>query len=113
MLTRLEEHVLMTVWKLDGNGYGVSIFEALKDLTDSRLSMGVVYDVLDRLTKTGRVDSRMGESTPIRGGMRKKHYRITAAGIEELIQAKSTHDKIMEGFWEKVREYRQTQDGHK
>jgi|GEM_PF-745325 len=111
MLTRLEEHVLMTVWKLDGQGYGVSIYQALNELTDAGVTLGVVYDVLDRLTRSGRLDAWLGESTPTRGGMRKKHYRITDRGIEELIQAKSTHDRIMEGFWDMVQQYRRPQDG--
>ena len=107
MLTKLEEQVLMAVWRLNGEGYGVSVFEFLKDVNQSRVTMGVVYDVLERMNRNGWVETSIGTPTPKRGGMRKKHYRITRAGVEELVRAKTAHDRLMDGFWELVHEHRQ------
>ena len=98
MLTKLEEQILMTVWKFDGEGYGVNVFQYLEKLNEKRITLGVVYDVMERLRKKGYLEARMGELTPVRGGMRKKHYRITDPGIEELAKSKETYDRIMEGF---------------
>ena len=98
MLTKLEEQILMTVWRFDGEGYGVSIFQYLEKVNEKRVTMGVVYDVMERLRKREYLDVFMGESSPVRGGMRKKFYKITETGIEELVKSKATHDKIMEGF---------------
>ena len=98
MLTKLEEQILMTVWKLDGEGYGVNIFQYLNEVNEKRITLGVVYDILERLCKKGWVKAYLGEPTPVRGGMKKKYYTVTKRGIEELIKERKIYEKIMEGF---------------
>ncbi|MFC1564707.1 PadR family transcriptional regulator [candidate division KSB1 bacterium] len=98
MLTKLEEQVLMTVWRFRGDGYGVNIFEYLEELNDKKLTLGVVYDILERLSRNGLVKTQFGNPTPVRGGMRKKYYIITESGIKELVKAKEVYNKVMEGF---------------
>lgn len=98
MLTKLEEQTLMTVWKLEGKGYGVNIFQYLNELNEKRITMGVVYDILERLCKKGWIKAHFGEPTPVRGGMRKKYYTITGRGIEKLVKERKIYEKIMEGF---------------
>ena len=107
MLTKLEEQILMTVWRFDGEGYGVSIYQYLEKLNDKRLTMGVVYDVMERLRKRGHLETILGSPTPVRGGMRKKFYKITDDGIQTLARSKETHDKIMAGFNELFRKYQE------
>jgi PadR family transcriptional regulator PadR len=98
MLTKFEEQILMTVWKLEGKGYGVNIFQYLNELNEKRITLGVVYDILERLCKKGSIEAHFGEPTPVRGGMRKKYYSITTRGIEELVKERKIYEKIMEGF---------------
>jgi PadR family transcriptional regulator PadR len=98
MLTKLEEQILMTVWKLEGKGYGVSVFQYLNEMNEKRITLGVVYDILERLCKKGLVKAQFGEPTPVRGGMRKKYYIVTKRGIEELVKERKIYEKIMEGF---------------
>lgn len=98
MLTKLEEQILMTVWEFDGEGYGVNVFEHLETINEKRIALGVVYDVMERLRKKGFLEARMGDPTPVRGGMRKKFYIITDAGIEALAKSKATYDRLMSGF---------------
>ena len=105
MLTKLEEQILMTVWKFKGNGYGVSIFQYLEELNEKKVTLGVVYDILERLKKNGYVDTYLGKPSPIRGGMKKKYYKITTSGIESLVKSKEVHDKIMEGFQDLLEQY--------
>ena len=105
MLTKLEEQILMTAWRFDGEGYGVNIFQYLEKINEKRITMGVVYDVMERLRKKGYLDTYMGQSNPVRGGMRKKYYKITDDGIKALTKSKETYDKIMEGFNELFRRY--------
>ena len=100
MLTKLEEQILMTVWRFKGEGYGVNIFQYLEEINEKKLTLGVVYDILERLKKHGYVDTYLGKPSPIRGGMKKKYYKITKLGIESLVKAKEVHDKVMEGFEE-------------
>ena len=98
MMTKLEDHILMTVWKFQGEAYGVNIYQHLVKIMDSQMAIGVVYFALDRLTKRGFLRSYKGEPTAVRGGMRKKYYQITKKGIDELEKSKSIHDKVWEGY---------------
>ncbi len=113
MLTKLEDQILMSVWKFKGQGYGINIFQHLNKINDKRITLGVVYDVLERMSKNGYVETLMGEPTPIRGGMRKKYYQITNEGITELIRSKEINDKIMDGFQELVQNYKLNQNSKK
>ena len=98
MLTKLEEQILMTVWEFEGEGYGVNVFQHLEKINDKKIALGVVYDVMERLRKKDLLEARMGTPTPVRGGMRKKYYSITKAGIEALAESKETYDRVMSGF---------------
>ena len=109
MLTKLEEQVLMTVWKFEGEGYGVNVYNHLEKIVEKRITLGVVYDTMERLRKKGCLDTQMGDPTPVRGGMRKKYYRITPTGIEALVKAQEAHEKIMEGFSQLLTQYRAKQ----
>ena len=106
MLTKLEEQVLMAVWRFDGEGYGVNIYQYLEEINDKRVTLGVVYDVMERLWKKGFLETFMGKPTPVRGGMRKKFYKITDEGVEELARSKAMYEKYMQGFNELLREYK-------
>lgn len=106
MLTKFEEQILMAVWKFDGEGYGVNIFQYLEKIIEKRITMGAVYDTMERLRKKGHLETFMGDPTPVRGGMRKKFYKITDDGVEALVQSKATYERIMEGFNELFRRYK-------
>ena len=105
MLTKLEEQILMTTWKFKGTGYGVNIFQHLEQINEKRITMGVVYDILERLTRHGNLESFMGDSSPVRGGMKKKFYKITKTGIEELVKSRNVYEKVMLGFEELFNQY--------
>ena len=110
MLTKLEEQILMSVWKFKGIGYGVNIFQHLEEINEKRITMGVVYDILERLTRHGYLESYLGSSSPVRGGMKKKFYNISKLGIEELIKSRNIYEKVMEGFDELFHHYSQGQN---
>ncbi len=98
MLTKLEDQILLTVWKLRGKAYGVNVFQELTKIGDSKVAVGVVYFTLDRLTKRGLLQSYKGEPTAVRGGMRKKYYKIAKEGITALAESKKVHDRLWESF---------------
>lgn len=105
MLTNLEEQILITVWKLKGQGYGVNIFQHLEKINEKRITLGVVYDILERLTRHSFLETYLGKPTPVRGGMKKKFYKITKAGVKELVKSKQIYDRVMEGFSELLQQY--------
>jgi PadR family transcriptional regulator PadR len=83
-LTKLEEGVLLTILKLKDEAYIVSIKDQLERFTNKNLSFGALYVSLNRLIKHGCLESRIGESSSVRGGKAKKYYRLTKDGILAL-----------------------------
>ena len=53
MLTRMEELLLLTVWRLQQDAYGLSIRRQVADLLDRKVSVGAVYIPLERLARKG------------------------------------------------------------
>ena len=95
LLSRKEELLLLTIWKLKENAYGVPVREHVSKATGKYWSIGAVYDVLDRLTRSGLVAAVTGEPTAERGGKSKRFYRVTKLGYEALDEIK----KIQESMW--------------
>ena len=84
MLGELEQTVLLATLRLDGEGYGVSIQDAIRKATARDLTIGTVHKTLVRLEAKGYVDSRMGDASPRRGGRARRHYAVTADGLKVL-----------------------------
>ena len=54
----------------------------------------MVHSVLNRLEEKGFVKSRLGETTNIRGGKRKRYYTVTNAGKAAITKAKDIRDEL-------------------
>ena len=83
-LGELEQLVLLALLRLGQEGYGVTVREELARHAARPMSLGTVYTTLIRLESKGLVTAHVGEPTPERGGRRKKHYGVTAAGRRAL-----------------------------
>ena len=94
MLSRKEELLLLAIWKLQENAYGVPIREHVSSQTRKYWSIGAVYDVLDRLTRKGYVATIIGEPTCERGGKSKRFYSITQAGYAALEDVRKIQDTM-------------------
>lgn len=53
ILSRMEELILLSVWKLQGEAYGLQIRTYLSELVEQELSVGAVYVPLKRLKREG------------------------------------------------------------
>ncbi|MFC1513953.1 PadR family transcriptional regulator [candidate division KSB1 bacterium] len=93
-LSRKEEMIMLTIWRLGENAYGVTIREEVIRLSKKYWSIGAIYDVLDRLTRGTYVNSTMGESMKERGGRRKRIYKITKKGYAALQEINQVHELI-------------------
>lgn len=98
LLTRHEEHVLLTILHLGDNSYLVTIKEFLEDHTSKELSFGTLYVSLKRLEKMGYVRHRVGEATSKRGGKAIKYYSLTKAGIRALEKTREVQESMWNGF---------------
>lgn len=102
-LGELEQLVLLALLRLGRAGYGVTVRQELQQRARRTLSLGTVYKTLLRLESKGMVSSQVGDPTPERGGRRKKHYVVTAAGRRALEHSLAALRKLSHGLataWE-------------
>lgn len=97
-LGEFEQLVLLALLRIGRDAYGVSICQDITDRTGRDVSLGAVYKTLDRMELKGLVRSRVGEPTPERGGRRKKHYRLEAAGERALRASVTALRNMTEGL---------------
>ncbi len=83
-LAELEQLVLLALLRLGAEAYGVAIAEEIEARSGRPASLGSVYKTLIRLDTKRLVATRLGESTPERGGRRKRYYQLTPAGQAAL-----------------------------
>lgn len=97
MLTRMEEIVLLAVWRLKDNAYGLTVQDCLSDILGKEVSSGTAYVPLSRLSKRGYLRTHEGEPTNERGGRRKRFYQLTPKGVRALTAARALHESAWEG----------------
>ena len=98
LLTKLEELVLIAVLRLKDKAYGISVFNYIVDLTGNKVSVSSVYFPLERLVRKGYLQTFMGEPTAKRGGMSKRYYKLTKAGVIALQDNRSLHETVWKGI---------------
>ena len=97
-LGEFEEIVLLSVAILAHDAYGNSIKEEIQKRLGRNPSIGALHSSLSRLEEKGFLESSEGETTPERGGRRKRYYKVTKTGVRALQQAKDVRD----GMWKSV-----------
>jgi DNA-binding PadR family transcriptional regulator len=97
-LGEFEQLVLLALARQGSEAYGVSLTEDIAQRTGRDVSIGAVYKTLERLEDKGLIGSRIGDPTPERGGRRKKHYRLLAAGQHALKHSLSALRRMTEGL---------------
>lgn len=98
LLSRQEEIVLLSIWKLKGNAYGVTIREYISEITGKYWSIGAIYVPLDRLVEKGLVSTYQGLPTVRRGGRSKKFYEISPEGMKALAEIKQVQETLWKDF---------------
>ena len=97
-LTRLEEHILLSVYHLKENAYLITVRDFIKKNTGKELSIGTVYVPLERLRRKGYVSTRIVKPAPKVGGRSVKYYRLTKDGLASLERMKKVHDRMWWDF---------------
>ncbi len=98
LLSRQEEIVLLSIWHLKSNAYGVTIREYISELTGKYWSIGAIYVPLDRLWEKGLVETYQGPAEKKRGGRSKRYYQITPDGMKLLQEIKQVQDVFWKDF---------------
>jgi PadR family transcriptional regulator PadR len=82
LLTDFELMILLAILRTGDQAYGVPIARELEAAGRRNVAVAAVYAALDRLERNGMVASRMGESTPERGGRARRLFQVTSQGIK-------------------------------
>ena len=94
ILSRSEEIVLLAVWKLKDNAYGVTIRELVSKDTGREWTFGAVYKPLKQLAHKGFVDKCSSGPVAERGGRAKYLYTLTRDGEEALREIRRIHKSL-------------------
>lgn len=98
LLSRIEEIILLAIWRLGDEAYGIAIQEEVVKVTGKKWLLGAIYGPLGRLHKNNYVTSVKGEPTPERGGRAKVYYQITRKGKNALAEIYRVNTVIWEGI---------------
>lgn len=88
----------------DGDSYGYAILQRVREISGGRMEWtdGMLYPVLHRLERLGYVKARWGEAE---NGRRRKYYRITAGGRDQLDEERKQWQAVnatLRGIWPSV-----------
>lgn len=97
-LTDFELMVMLAVLRARDDAYGVSIAREIEETGGRPVTHAAVYLALDRLAGQGLVASRLGDSTPERGGRAKKLFSITPAGLAAIRRTRSAFVALWRGI---------------
>ena len=93
-LTKVEEIVLIAVWRLEHDAYGYKIRKYIVRYFRKEFSYGNLYSVLYQLDKKGLAEKSPGESTEQRHGKEKMYYHVTKAGLQALKAARQMNSLV-------------------
>jgi DNA-binding PadR family transcriptional regulator len=94
VLTKKEELILLAILNLREDAYLIAIQNHLSVVIKKRILLTSVHVPLTRLEKRGLIQSEFGEATSVRGGRRKKVYRLTPQGFKVLAECKRINDAL-------------------
>jgi DNA-binding PadR family transcriptional regulator len=86
----------------EGDSYGYAILQRVRELSAGHMEWtdGMLYPVLHRLERLGHVEARWEQAE---SGRRRKYYRITAQGRDQLAEERrqwQTVDATLRGIWQ-------------
>ena len=100
----MDHLVLLAILRLGRDAYGIPILDEVSARSGRDVSRATVYVALKRLEQKGLVTSRLGESTPERGGRAKRFFKLKPSGLKALRDSR----EMFLGLW---RDYESVLDG--
>lgn len=98
ILGEFEQIVMLALLRLGSDAYGATVCAEIEKRSGRGVSVSAVHTTLERLEQKGLVRSRIGDPTPQRGGKRKRHYEIAAAGMRSLQASYGSIKKMADGI---------------
>jgi DNA-binding PadR family transcriptional regulator len=88
VIGELEQIVLLALLRTRDQPYARSIHSAIAEVAPRGVSRGALYRTLDRLEGKGYLTSQVEDGPPKRGGMPRRRYTPSPAGIAVLQEAR-------------------------
>lgn len=99
-ISRSEEFLLLAVWRLKENAYGVTIRDQIKEATGKTWAYGALFVMLSRLEKKGYLTSYFADPSSQRGGKSKRIFRLTPHGVKALKEVRKAQESVWSGIEE-------------
>jgi DNA-binding PadR family transcriptional regulator len=103
-LGEFEQLLLLAILRLDANAYGVDLARELEVRARRTVSRGHLYTSLDRLEDKGLLRWKPAAGTPERGGLPRRLYSVTPAGIAALRASRDTLRRMWRGLEDVLKE---------
>ena len=97
-LTKIEEMLLIGIWRLNEEAYGYRIRQYISQLIEKDFTYGNLYSALSQFVKKGYVDKRTGAMDDQKKGKQRKFYSLTNTGLEALRASRATYHALWEGI---------------
>lgn len=97
VLGGFEHQVLLALIRLDGEAYSVPVVLEIESCTGRSVAPAAVYVTLRRLEKRGLLASRTAPLESGELGRPRRVFRLTAAGLEALREARRTLVNLWDG----------------
>ena len=101
VISKAEEMVLLTIWRLGVDAYGVSVRRQIRKDTGKDYTYGTLYGLLRQMDRKGYIQKIKGEPLPKKGGRSKTYFKLTPAGIRALKDAVALHKRM----WKDINEF--------
>ena len=98
LLSRNEEIILLAIWRLRGNAYGVTIRDQVSQVTGHEWTFGAIYVPLDKLTRKEHITKKMSQPTTNRGGRSKCLYELSPSGKKALKDMRVVNEALWKGI---------------
>jgi DNA-binding PadR family transcriptional regulator len=98
IITRLEEAILIAIWRLKDNAYGVTINRQVSKSSRKEYSLGALYFALDQLFRKGFVRKTLGRVYHEKGGRSRTYYTLTDEGKKALGQVRAYQRSLWNGI---------------
>ena len=98
LLSRSDEILLLAIYRLSANAYGVTIAKEVAKKTSKKIALGPLWVQLDNLCRKGYISKTMAGSTPERGGRGKIYYNLTPYGFDALEKVRKMQAELWEGI---------------
>ncbi len=103
-LGEFEQLLLLAVLRLDTDAYGLDIARELEARAGRSVSRGALYTSLDRLEDKGLLRWKAAIGTDARGGLPRRLYTVTPAGVAALRASRETLRRMWRGLDQRLKE---------